>query len=198
MVASVDGSTVIDGRSGALSGPTDQRMLAALRACADVVLVGAGTVRAEGYGPPKRAGLRVGVVTRTGNVDLDGPLFRSGAGFLVLPEDSPARAEIDRAGVDAVNAGHSTVDLAAAIRRLPGDPAVVHVEGGPSLNGALIRTGLVDELNVTTSPMLAGGDGPRLATTPEAIGQRLTLSHLAIDDEGFVFTRWLRADASAG
>lgn len=187
MVASVDGSTVVNGRSGELSGATDQKLLAGLRRVADVVLVGAGTVRAERYGAPSRHGLRIGVVTRTGDVDLDSALFTSGAGFLVMPEDGPMVA------AETVRAGTGSVDLEAALRRLPGDPAVVHVEGGPSLNGALLAGALVDELNATTSPVLTGGDGARMAATSDPVTTPLTLQQLAVDDDGFVFARWLRA-----
>ena len=89
MVASIDGSTVIDSNSRALSSKTDQEVLLTLRDLADVILVGAATVRIEGYGPPRKAGQRVGVVSRTGNVDVTSPLFTSGAGFLIIPEDAP-------------------------------------------------------------------------------------------------------------
>ena len=51
MISSVDGSTALDGRSGGLGGPADRKVFAALRSLADVVLVAAGTVRAENYGP---------------------------------------------------------------------------------------------------------------------------------------------------
>ena len=56
MIASLDGATAVDGTSGALGGPADRRVYLALRALADVVLVAAGTVRAEGYGPPSLPG----------------------------------------------------------------------------------------------------------------------------------------------
>ena len=89
--------------------------------------------------------------------------------------------------------------LAAALGSLPGEPGIVHVEGGPSLNGALLAAGLVDELNTTTSPVLAGGDGPRLATTSAPVGISVELTQLAVDDHGFVFCRWVRsAPPSAG
>src|SRR4051812_49771290 len=69
MVASIDGSTVIDSNSRALSSKTDQEVLLTLRELADVILVGAATVRIEGYGPPRKSGQRAGVVSRTGFVD---------------------------------------------------------------------------------------------------------------------------------
>ena len=75
MVASIDGSTVVDQRSAALSSPTDSEVLHTLRELADVIIVGAATVRIEGYGPPHKPGQRVGVVSRTGNVDVSTRLF---------------------------------------------------------------------------------------------------------------------------
>jgi riboflavin biosynthesis pyrimidine reductase len=189
MISSLDGTTVVDGRSGALGNPTDARVLGALRRAADVVLVGAATVRAEGYGPPKRSALRIGVVTSHG-VDTDTELFRSGAGFLVLPEDGPAADP----GIDVVRAGRGTVDLARALERLGDvveDPRFVQCEGGSHLNGALLDSGCVDEVDLTTAPLLAGGDGPRVTSGAAAALVRLQLAHLATED-GYLYGRWVR------
>jgi riboflavin biosynthesis pyrimidine reductase len=194
MICSLDGTTVVDGRSGALGNRTDAAVLGALRRAADVVLVGAGTVRAEGYGPPKQQGLRIGVVTGSGAVDLDTELFTSGAGFLVMPSDGPS---VDPA-VDVVRAGEGHVDLGLAVRRL-GDvvaaPSFVQCEGGSRLNGALLARGCVDELDLTVSPVLAGGDGPRVATGAPAELTRFDLAHLATED-GYLYGRWVRRAVS--
>ena len=93
-----------------------------------------------------------------------------------------------------MRAGRGDVDLAIALRRL-GDimapPAFVQSEGGSRLNGALLASGCVDELDVTISPVLAGGDGPRLTTgAPKSI-ERFDLAHLATDD-GYLYGRWVR------
>ncbi len=71
MIASLDGAVAVDGTSGALGNANDREVLLTLRDLADVVLVGAGTARGEGYGPPRTPGLRIGVVTNSGHVDLD-------------------------------------------------------------------------------------------------------------------------------
>jgi len=192
MIASIDGSIVVDGRSGGLSSPTDSAVLAQLRSVADVIVVGAGTARQEGYGRPGKDGQRIGVVTSTGRVDLDSDLFRSGAGFLIAPED--ASFETARP-VDVVRAGRRRVDPALAIRRLPdllGPCAVVQAEGGAGLNGALVDADVLDELNITTSPATVGGDGRRLTFGAADHLHRFDLAQLAVDDESFVFTRWLR------
>lgn len=190
MVASIDGSTVVSGASGDLSSANDSAVMLQLRSLADVVMVGSGTVRAEGYGPPRRKGLRIGVVTNTGHVDVTRPLFASGAGFVITTE----RATIP-SGVDTVRAGTDRVDLAAAIATLDQvctAPRFVQAEGGPTLNGALLAADLVDEINVTTSPLTVGGAGPRLAVAGADHAHRFRLVQLLTDDENFVYSRWLR------
>jgi len=183
MVASLDGSTVIDHRSSGLSSPTDTEVLLTLRSLADVLIVGAGTVRAERYGPPSKPGQRVGVVTRSGAVDVDVALFTSGRGFLILPEDVPAPA------VPCVRAGIGVVDLAAALAQLDAD--FVQAEGGAALNAALAQADVIDELNLTISPQLAGGDGPRLTRGAPPLVREMQLAHIC-EQDGFLFTRYLR------
>lgn len=193
MVASLDGSTVVDGASSALSNPRDVEVLHTLRRLADVIIVGAGTVRAEGYGPPKTPGQRIGVVTSTGDVDVTSSLFTSGAGFLICSERTPVAAH-----VDALRAGRDGVDLALALARLgevsPG-ASFVQAEGGPALNGALLDADLVDELDLTISSRLVGGSGPRVAIGGRDTSVDFDLAHLAVDEESFVFSRWVRRRA---
>ncbi len=192
MVGSLDGSTVVDGRSRSLSNAHDSEMFLTLRDLADVIVVGAGTARAEGYGPPRKAGQRVGVVSNSGRVDADSALFSSGAGFLIVPESAPETT------VDTVRAGATSVDLALAVSSLPqliGDVAFVHAEGGPHLNGALATADLIDELNLTLSPLVAGGDGPRLTVGGADVSSAFELAHLVVDEESFVFSRWVRRRA---
>jgi riboflavin biosynthesis pyrimidine reductase len=183
MVASIDGSTVVDQRSAALSGDADREVLRALRSFADVIIVGAGTVRIEGYGPPRKPGQRIGVVSRRGELDLSTPLFTSGAGFLIMPRSAPDRP------VETIRAGDHDVDLAAALAQL--DVDVVQAEGGPALNGSLAAADLIDELNLTISPLVAAGDGPRVTTGAAPLAHHFELAHV-LEDDGFLFTRYLR------
>lgn len=196
MIASLDGAVAVEGRSGALGNPNDREVLLTLRDLADVVVVGAGTARGEGYGPPRTAGLRVGVVTNTGSIDLDAPLFTSGAGFVIAPE----RATIDDSRVDVLRVGREHTDLAAAIDRI-GEvvPGVrrVQAEGGPTLNAGLLEADLIDELALTISPRLVGGDAPRTTTGSPVVDRRFELAHLLVDAENFVFGRWTRVSRSA-
>lgn len=184
MVSSIDGSTVLDHNSRGLSSKTDQEVLLTLRDLADVLIVGAATVRIEGYGPPRKAGQRVGVVSRRGDVDTTAALFTSGAGFLILPEDAPPTS------VDSVRAGLGEVDLVAAMSQL--DVDFIQAEGGAVLNGALAAADLIDELNLTVSPMLVGGNGPRVTSGTTQLVRRMRLEHV-LEDDGYLFTRYLRA-----
>ena len=191
MVTSLDGTVAVDGRSGGLGNPNDLEVLLTLRSIADLVLVGAGTVRDERYGAPRRVGQRVGVVTRSGRVDLDGPLFTSGSGFLIAPLD----ADVDERRVEVLRAGTGLVDLGEAVRRLceiVPDVRHVQAEGGPMLNAALLEHDLIDELNLTLASRLSGGPGRRLAHDAPEIDRRFDLGHLLVDDDGFVFGRWTR------
>ena len=197
MVASLDGTTVVAGRSAALSTANDTALLVALRRAADVVLVGAGTVRSEGYGRPKQARLRIGVVTSTGDIDAASELFASGSGFLVMPEDGPAAPRGPSGAVDTVRAGMGRVDLSLALTRLDEvmePPEFAQAEGGPRLNATLLDAGCVDELNMTIAPAMAGGDGPRLTDGAPATFVGYELVQLATDDESFLYGRWRRRD----
>ena len=183
MVSSIDGSTVVDSNSRGLSSKADQEVLLTLRDLADVLIVGAATVRIEGYRPPRKSGQRVGVVSRRGDVDATSDLFTSGAGFLILPEDAPPTP------VESVRCGVGELDLAGALAKL--DVDFVQAEGGATLNGALAAADLIDELNLTISPQIAGGDGPRVTGGAAQVSRRMHLAHV-LEEDGFLFTRYLR------
>ncbi|CAB4362510.1 MAG: pyrimidine reductase family protein [Actinobacteria bacterium] len=188
MVSSLDGSTVVDHTSRGLSNPTDQALLLVLRSFADTILVGASTVRHENYGPPKAPHQRIAIVSRSGEFDFDLPLFTSGTAIVVLPENAPV------VPVPSVRAGVDTVDVALAIRTLASEfgSRVIQAEGGATMNGMLASADLIDELNLTVSPQLSGGNGSRLIVGAPASAQRMRLAHV-LEDDGFLFTRYLRA-----
>ena len=192
MVASIDGSIAVDGTSVGLTSPTDTAVLARLRRLADVIVVGAGTVRDEGYGAPSKQGQRIGIVTHSGGLDYDSDIFTSGAGFLITTDTGAPDVP---PGVDVVRAGGDDIDLAAAMAQLGAVAGVadhVQVEGGAALNGAMFDADLIDEINVTTSPATFGGSGPRLATGAPPHTHRFVAAQVAIDDDSYVYTRWLR------
>jgi riboflavin biosynthesis pyrimidine reductase len=188
MVTGLDGSTVVDRTSRGLSSPTDQEVLLTLRSFADVILVGAATVRQEGYGPPRGESQRIGVVSRSGDMDFDTPLFTSGKAFLVMPADAP------EVPVPSIRAGIGTVDIAGVLGQL--DARVVQAEGGATLNGLLAAADVIDELNLTISPQLSGGDGARLTRGAPALSHRMQLAHV-LEDDGFLFTRYVRVRSSS-
>lgn len=183
MIASLDGGTVVSGRSGDLGGPGDKAVFAALRRLADVVLVGAATVRAEGYHAPKKSGQRIAVVTRSADLDWSSDLFRSGAALVVTVEGT---AELP---VPTIRAGTGGVDLAAALGQI--DVDVVLCEGGPTLNGQLMIEGLVDEICLTIAPTVVVGESKRIATDRREAFLHMQLVHV-LEDDGYLFCRYVR------
>jgi 5-amino-6-(5-phosphoribosylamino)uracil reductase len=179
MASSVDGATALTGRSGGLGGAADRLAFHALRSAADVILVGAGTARAEHYGPVRgpdahverrrAAGrnepARIAVVTRGLDLDLDTPLFTDNDVRPLVFTSSRADPERRRAVqevADVVDAGDVDVELDRVVAHLGADGVrCVVCEGGPTLNGFLIALGLIDEWCWTIGPLLAGGTSSR-------------------------------------
>jgi riboflavin biosynthesis pyrimidine reductase len=209
MVTSVDGATAIEGVSGGLGGPADKQVFSAIRGVADVVLAGAGTVRAERYGPPRTppsiqaarrqrgqaAKPRIAVLSRSLDLPLDSALFTTPADrpiVMTCAAADPDRRAAVAAVADVVEAGASDVDLALALAALrEAGVGVVVGEGGPGTNGQLVAAGLVDELCVTLSPRLVGGGSSRLAVGPDAARTDLRLVHL-LEEDGLLFLRYVR------
>lgn len=215
MVATVDGAAAgTDGLSGSVSSAADRTAFSALRGLADVVLVGGGTVAAEGYtdlrAATRFAGVRAGlgqapvpalaVVTGSARVPealLGSPGYLADAGrwrLLVLTVGSADPGRVTtlrrRLGDDAVVVLPSErVEPADAVAALVERGLVrVQCEGGPSLLGQVAAAGCLDELCLTTSPMLAGGGTGRiLAGSPT--GAVLTLAHL-LEHDGTLLARW--------
>lgn len=180
MITTLDGAIEVNGRSRPLGGPADQAHLITLRQHAAVVLVGAGTARGEGYGAPSKSGLRIGVVTLSCNMDFASPLFSSGAGFIVTTTTAPT------VPVDSIRAGESSIDFTQVLTQLP--DGIIHVEGGPQLNAALLEADVVDAINLTYSPRLTGARGPSLSHAPHALRKFSLVSHELRDN--FVFARY--------
>jgi riboflavin biosynthesis pyrimidine reductase len=227
MIASVDGAaTDPTGRSAGLGGPADRQVFSAIRAVADIVLAGAGTVRTERYGPAlmppsledarrargQSARPRIAVVTRSLVLDLELPLFREAtdedrplvitttAGLDRVRSTAGATATQDLAMVaEIVVAGDESVDWDTAVRalRATARAGVVLVEGGPNTIAQLVAADLVDELCLTVSPQLAGAGGQRIVVGVESEApRRLALDRVLIEDD-YLFLRYLRARDSA-
>lgn len=209
MVTTLDGrATGADGRSGSINSEADKRVFAVLRAVASVVVVGAGTVRSEGYrrlrtparfrehrrelGLPEHPVLAV--VTSTG--DLPGALLQRdderGRLLVLTSARMPlARRELlaDELGPgdEIVTCGDDGVDPRRALDALH-EHGLPHVltEGGPTLLAHWVAAGLVDELCLTVRPLLLGGSGPRIlegpdGTTPLARAEPLLVLELGDD-----------------
>jgi riboflavin biosynthesis pyrimidine reductase len=208
-VSSADGAAYVGGRSGGLSSPDDMRLFGVLRVLADVVLVGAGTARAEEYKPARRrpslAALRAGrpetepiaLVTRSLGLNLASPLFTEAppdARTIVITcatSDADLRAQTAKVA-DVIVAGEETVDLAQALGALA-DRGLGRVlcEGGPHLLGDLAAAGLLDELCLSFSPKLAGPGATRIiAGSPLEAARPLALRHVLAADGGFLFFRY--------
>lgn len=211
MISSLDGATAVDGTSGGLGGPADRQVFRAVRAIADVILVAAGTVRAEGYRPvtigddARDARLaagrspgpaRLAIVTSSLDLDLDADLFAdpgpSGPPIVFTTTDADAAARAAVAEVAEVRTiGEGRVDLAGALSTL-GDAEVVVCEGGPSLNGAVVDADLVDEWCVSLAPVVAGGSSSRIVAGADPVdGGGLELESL-LEGDGILFGRWVR------
>jgi riboflavin biosynthesis pyrimidine reductase len=210
MVASVDGAASADGRSGSLGGPVDKIVFAALRSLADVILVGAGTMRTERYGPARldeaarrrrsEQGLPpvppIAVLTASCRLDWQLPFFTQAEQRpLVVTVSSAEEDARGRASevADVVLAGERQVDMAQTLRALAerGHSNVL-AEGGPRVLGQLADDGLLDELCLTLSPTLIAGDAGRIVTgdTLEPM-RRLELRDI-LEADDYLFLRYGR------
>jgi riboflavin-specific deaminase-like protein len=177
MISTADGRASIGGRSGPIGGRADRELFHALRAVADAVMAGAGTVRTERYGRiiaaeatrhrRREHGWReeplACVVSARLALPADLPLLATPQAQVVIITSSLASLDGVAAQVQYVRAERQgMVDLSAALAELHDRCGVrlLLCEGGPHLNAHLLAAGLVDELFLTLAPKLAGGDGP--------------------------------------
>jgi riboflavin biosynthesis pyrimidine reductase len=209
-ISTLDGAAAgDDGRSGSINTSADREVFQLLRALSDVILVGAGTARAERY---QRATVRapwlslrhgraahptMAVVSRSGDVPPALSQAREDSGEVMLITCNRAGAEaLDLArgaiGEDQVLVtGEDTVDLAAAADSLAarGMPRIL-CEGGPHLMRDLTASGRLDELCLTLAPTLVAGDHPRISAGA-AVTANL-LPRLLIESQGTILGRWSR------
>jgi riboflavin biosynthesis pyrimidine reductase len=209
-VSTLDGAaTGDDGRSGSINTGADRDVFVLLRALSDVVLVGAGTARAEGY---RRATVRApwlnlrqgrtahpptAVFSRSGDVPPRLSKAREDSGEVLLVTCEGAGSEAihlarSTLGVDNVIVrGDQSVDLSAALDALAARGLQrILCEGGPHLMRDLTASGRLDELCLTISPNLVAGDHPRI-TAGDPVSADLE-PRLLIEAEGTILTRWTR------
>jgi len=200
----IDGHATIDGRSGAIGSETDTAMLVALRLRPDAVMIGAGTLRAEGYGrvvsdPAKReererSGLSPDpltvLISNRLEIPWDAPLFTDGGGEVLVFTASDREPPETTTPVEVVR-HEGRVNLPAALRLLREQRGIRSVlcEGGPTLHAELFAADLVDELFITRAPRIAGGAGPGLFAGLDAHTRDLGLVWLS-EADGELFARY--------
>ena len=213
MVATLDGAAAgSDGLSGSISGDADGEVFVAVRRFADAVLVGGGTLKAEEYGPlrstdedaarRREAGQAEAPVIAVVSGSLKLPLGEDGfTGSAVRPlvfttaDPDPERLAAVRERCEVVQAPGDTVEITWVVDQLVerGLWRIV-CEGGPSLLRSAAEAGLMDEADLTFSPMLVG-----TSATPrtEVLGdpRRFALEHV-LTGEDFLMGRYVRRDAS--
>jgi riboflavin biosynthesis pyrimidine reductase len=212
MVGGLDGSAAIAGRVAALSDETDARLFLLMRTLADVVMVGAATVRAEGYGAirlgeeharkrrdaGRLAHPRLAIVSRTLDLDWSAKAFAdapSGSRPLLITcrTVDAVRLQQARDVAEVIVAGEDRVEPTSALAQLADlGHRIVLCEGGPSWLGQLVATGNLDELCLTIAPVMGGDLLPISIAPPGAdlVGWRLrhVLAH-----EDTLFLRYEQA-----
>src|SRR6267378_514615 len=198
---------------GGLAGPGDRAVFSLMRHAADVILVGAATVRIENYSgaqlpvAARQARQRRGqaevppiaVVTRSGDLDPSALLFtRTEAPPLILTcsrsfDDTCRRLGSVAEVIDASGRQSDSVDGATVLRILAGRGLFrILAEGGPLFLGLLIEDDLLDELCLTIAPILVGGASKRIVTGVGHVHTKMRRAHLLADDEGYLYTRYVK------
>ncbi|MFZ1177136.1 MAG: pyrimidine reductase family protein [Mycobacterium sp.] len=212
-IASVDGGATAGGSSGAMGGPGDRLIFNLLRELADVIVVGAGTVRIEGYSGAQLSVAQrqrrqargqsevpqLAIVTKSGRLDRDMAVFtRTEVPPLVLT--CTAAADETRRlltglceVVDCSGSEPGKVDEAALLALLGArGMRRILTEGGPTLLGSLVQRDMLDELCLTIAPYIVGGLARRIATGPGQLLTRMHCAHVLTDHAGYLYTRYVK------
>ena len=186
MIATADGRATIAGRTGPIANRADYELFHALRDRVDAVMVGAETVRVEGYGPMAPRGV---LVTRSARVPAEAGLLAAPGNRVVVLTPSPD-ATLPPA---AAEVSYLRGPLEEGVRRLGTEHGVRSIlcEGGPALLGDLVRAGLVDELHLVVAPKLASGADPLTILTGAALDPPADLSLRSLHESGgYLFCRY--------
>jgi 5-amino-6-(5-phosphoribosylamino)uracil reductase len=208
-IASIDGAVTLEGSGRRLGTPTDRRVFGRLREVADVVLVGATTATAKPYADIQMsaeaqawrlsrglaAGLPVAVVSGRGVV-LPQLLNNSAVPPVVLVSesaDATARCVLNQSGARVTELQEGRIG-SAAIRNALAALGLnrVLVEGGPTLFSQLLSDNEIDELCLTTSPMLVSGPARRIAAADRHVEVSMTRRGILLGGDGTVIVRWAR------
>ena len=206
MISTLDGGTAVSGKSSELGDDDDSDLFKAIRTVPDVILVGAATATAEDYRPvtldaerrERRAELgkaetpTLAIVSGRLSVDPDARLFGDPDHkplLITSTNADPSKLVLIGDSADVVIL--PDLDPATILNHL-GAARVVLIEGGPTLNGQFARDGLIDEINLTTSPTLLSGDSARIVRGPQVIPpQTMTIDRVLLG-EHLLFVRYLR------
>jgi riboflavin biosynthesis pyrimidine reductase len=205
-VISLDGMVEVDGRSSSLGAAADRAAFMAMRAVADVILVGAGTVRQEKYGPVRLAAEVqerrhqrgqapqpvLAIVSNRGELDSTAAVFGGETKPWLLTSAAAAAVRPDLAEVsELMVCGEQSVDLAVALEKLGArGMGRVLCEGGPTLLRSLVGAALLDELCCTTSPRLVGA-GHRSLMGDQPLSEPVDLQlRLLLEGDGMLLARY--------
>ena len=187
MIATADGRATIAGRTAPIANRADYELFHALRERVAAVMVGAETVRVEGYGAMEQLAV---VVSRSVELPTDRGLLAAPGNRVVIVTPSPdAELPPCAASVSYVR----EPDLGSALRRLRAEHGVesIDCEGGPGLNATLVPAGLVDELHLVIAPKLAGGADPLTILSGPALDPPLDLALRSLHESGgYLFCRY--------
>jgi riboflavin biosynthesis pyrimidine reductase len=186
MIATADGRATIAGRTGPIANRADYELFHALRTRVDAVMVGAETVRVEGYGPMDPMAV---LVTRSAEVPAEVGLLNAPENRVVVLTPSPDAA-LPAAAADV---RYLRAPLQEGVRRLRTELGVRSVlcEGGPRLLADLVGAGLADELHLVMAPKLAGGIDPLTVLTGQTLDPPVDLELLSLHESGgYVFLRY--------
>ena len=187
MIATADGRATVEGRTAPIANRADYELFNALRARVDAVMVGAETIRVEGYGPMRQLAV---VVTRSVDLPVDRGVLAAEGNRVVVVTPSPDR-KLPPCAAEVSYLREA--DLAVALRRLQEEHGVrsIDCEGGPGLNATLLPAGLVDELHLVIAPKLAGGPQPLTILRGAALAPPLDLALLSLHEAGgYLFARY--------
>lgn len=213
-ISSIDGGATMSGTSGGLAGPGDRTLFTLLRALADVIVVGAGTIRVENYGGAhlnvaerqrrrdrgQSEVPRLAIVSGSGRLDRELRVFTE----TELPPwvltsaavaDDTRRRLAGRAEVLACSGddpARVAVGAVLTVLAARGQHRVL-TEGGPTLLDSFIETDLLDELCLTVAPYLVGGLARRIATGAAEQATPMHCTHLLTDESGYLYGRYVKS-----
>ncbi|CNE93836.1 bifunctional riboflavin biosynthesis protein RibD [Mycobacterium tuberculosis] len=194
MIVTLDGGIQYRGDTGALGYAGDRALMKHLRTLADVVIMGATTIREYENYPP--AASKLAIVSRSLRLDFDGPLFADAPAPPIIITSGAAPAERLRQAerrAEVLVCGAESADMGLALRQLAERGYTRQLcEGGPVVLAEIAAAGWLHELCLTVSPVITAGDAGRILDGPVIDMQRMELCH-ALQDGNYLYLRYRRA-----